>query len=380
MKTVGIIVEYNPLHNGHLHHIQKTRELSGCDCLIAVMSSHFTQRGTPTIVDKFTRTKWALENGVDLVVELPFVLGVQSANYFAYHSVDILSHLGVEEIYFGSESGDIRTLKKLGEILDSKSYNDRLLYFSKQGYSYPTASDMAIKEITKDDNFNLPNNILGIQYIRSGQKINPNITFFTIPRIDSGYYDEVQKGKDIQSATSIRKLAFSNQDYKAYVPQNVYTGLKSASLVQYNQFLIPLKTILSRSTTTELRQIFHVDEGLEYRIKKINHYDSISEFLDKIISKRYTYSKLQRMIAFILVNVHKMDIENAQVSYIRILGMNQSGRLHLANIKKELQIPLYTKIKEGLHPFLDIEIRVTKLYSIAANTDLLSQEFQPVIF
>ena len=132
MKTVGIIVEYNPLHNGHLYHIEETRRLSGCDTLICVMSGNFTQRGEPAIIDKFTRTKMAINNGVDLVIELPFVFTVQNADIFAQTSVSILNHLDVDEVYFGSETGDIGALHKLGDVLKSETYNNLVKAYSKQ--------------------------------------------------------------------------------------------------------------------------------------------------------------------------------------------------------------------------------------------------------
>jgi predicted nucleotidyltransferase len=380
MKVTGIIVEYNPLHNGHVYHIEQTREESQCDVLIAVMSSHFTQRGEPTIVDKFTRTRWALDNGVDLVVELPFVFGVQSADIFAKTSVSILHALGVTDIYFGSESGTIAHLEELAEILDHPEYNDKIQDYLQAGDSYPTASDKAMKDIFFEDGYNQPNNILGIQYIRSGQDLSPKIQFHTIQRINAGYYEELQEDQSIQSATSIRKLVQAKQPIDSYVPSIVANELPHYTPVTYNDFTQALAGILHRAHAEELHQIYHVTEGLEHRIKKITNFTSIDDFLEQLITRRYTHAKLQRMIAHILCNVTYLDVPSFDVPYLRILGMNDQGRAHLSAIKKTVNVPFFTKIKEGLHPYLDIELRVTKIYNMATSTDLYKQEFEPVIF
>lgn len=380
MKITGIIVEYNPLHNGHLYHITETRKRSQCDVLIAVMSGHFTQRGEPTIVDKFTRTKWAIANGVDLVVELPFVLGVQSADLFALHAVQILHHLGVNDIYFGSEAGNVEDLNNLGEILASDHYNELVQINLKEGYSYPTANDLAMNTILPDGGFDQPNNILGIQYILAGKRLSTPIQFHTIPRTKTGYYDDIDESTHIQSATAIRKLALQNQEISPYVPSVVAQDLQKKLLISYDAFTVALGGILHRATARELSHIQHVTEGLEHRIKQVTSFSSIEDLIQQIISKRYTNAKLQRMLACILCNVQTSDIIPGEIPYLRILGMNDQGRAHLSNIKKDLAIPLYTKIKEGLHPYLDIELRVTKVYNMATNTDLYKQEFHPVIF
>ena len=236
MKTVGIIVEYNPLHNGHVYHIEETKRLSKADRVICVMSGNFTQRGEPAIIDKFTRTKWALNSGVDLVVELPFVFTVQNADIFAYTSVGILDKLSVDEIYFGSETGNIEELTQIGTILESDEYNTLVKRYMKEGTSYPTSSDKAMKELYPNNSFDLPNNILGIQYILAGRKLQSNIVFKTIQRISTNYFDNELVGSSIQSATSIRSLVTKNEDISKYVPLDVSNSLTSRKLVTYEDF------------------------------------------------------------------------------------------------------------------------------------------------
>ncbi|MCK5761582.1 MAG: nucleotidyltransferase family protein [Candidatus Izimaplasma sp.] len=265
MKVAGIIVEYNPLHNGHLHHILETKKKSGCDYLIAVMSGNFTQRGEPAMIDKFSRTKMALQNHVDLVIELPFVFSVQSADIFAYTSVSILNHLKVDEIYFGSESGNIDELYELSDILDSTEYNNLILKYSKEGNSYPTSSDLAVKQLSNSKVYDLPNNILGIHYIRAVKKLKSDIKVCTIKRIDTNYYDDFTKGKNIQSASAIRKMIKNNNDITSYVPSNVSELLKGRKIVDLEMFTKYLKYKIHSATKEELEGIFNISEGFENR-------------------------------------------------------------------------------------------------------------------
>lgn len=380
MKIVGIIVEYNPLHNGHVYHINEVRRQSQCDVLVCVMSASFTQRGEPAIIDKFARTKFALENGVDLVIELPFVFTVQNADIFALTSVAILDKIGVQDIYFGSENDNIEELHTIGNIMATEGYNNLVKEFLKQGYSYPTASDMAMKKRYNNSSFDQPNNILGIQYILAGKQLDSTIVFHAIKRTSTNYYDELQEGSTIQSASTIRKLIFDHQDISSFVPQDVEIEFNNRKAVSYEDFLPALQGIIGRATVAELSQVFNMTEGLEHRISNINSFVSVGDFIEQLISKRYTNSKLKRIIAHTLCNVKTSDIPSFQIEYLRILGMNEQGRSYLNTIKHDIDVPLYTKIKEGLHPYIDIELRVSKIYALASDIDTYTEDFKPVIY
>lgn len=380
MKIVGIIVEYNPLHNGHVYHINEVRRQSQCDVLVCVMSASFTQRGEPAIIDKFARTKFALENGVDLVIELPFVFTVQNADIFALTSVAILNKIGVQDIYFGSENDNIEELHTIGNIMATEEYNNLVKEFLKQGYSYPTASDMAMKKRYNNSSFDQPNNILGIQYILAGKQLDSTIVFHAIKRTSTNYYDELQEGSTIQSASTIRKLIFDHQDISSFVPQDVAKEFNIRKAVSYEDFLPALQGVIGRATVLELSQVFNMTEGLEHRISNINSFVSVEDFIEQLISKRYTNSKLKRIIAHTLCNVKTSDIPSFQIEYLRILGMNEKGRSYLSTIKHDIDVPLYTKIKEGLHPYIDIELRVSKIYALASDIDTYTEDFKPVIY
>ena len=380
MKTVGIITEYNPLHNGHLHHINETKRLSNADRLICVMSGNFTQRGEPAILDKFTRTKWALNNGVDLVIELPFAFTVQNADIFASTSVSILNHLGVDEIYFGSETGDITELEELGKILETDVYNDLIKLFLKDGNSYPTSSDLAMKQLYPNSSFDLPNNILGIQYILAGKKLKSKIKFKTIKRLSANYFDDELHSSSIQSATAIRKLLKEGKDISHYVPKDVAKSLTTRKLVSYEDFLPTFRYIFKSSTKEDLNEIFNIKEGIENRLLKIKSYNSVQDLINKALTRRYTNSKIKRTLAHILCNTKKNIITSFEIPYIRILGMNDIGRKHLNEIKHDLTVPLISKVKEGIHPYLDIEIRTSRVYSLVSDKDIYKQEFKQPIY
>lgn len=380
MKTVGIIVEYNPLHNGHLYHIEETRRLSKCDVLVCVMSGNFTQRGEPALIDKFTRTNMALKNGIDLVVELPFVFTVQSADMFAYTSVSILHHLDVDEIYFGSESGDITQLETVASIMDEPAYNTLLKLNLKEGLSYPTASDNAMKELYPQNDYHLPNNILGIQYIKAVRKLESSIKLKTIIRKSTGYYDDETHNTTIQSATSIRKSLKDNKEVSNYIPSSVSTLLHKRKIIDLNDFTDQMKYILSSTSKEEMNHIFGFEEGFENRLLKIRDFTSIDDLIQKVISRRYTNSKIRRMLMHLLCNTKKELLTSFEIPYIRILGMNDSGKKLLSSIKRDISIPLITKIKEEKHPYLEQELLVSKVYSLVSDRDVFKEEFKPVIY
>jgi predicted nucleotidyltransferase len=249
-----------------------------------------------------------------------------------------------------------------------------------QGFSYPTANDMAQKQLMDNHAFEKPNNILGIQYILAGKKIQSSITFETIKRRNAGYYDQVKNNHSIQSATAIRELLLNHQDVSAYVPHNVVETCQQQQLVTLNDFTPVLQTILARSNAEVLSKSTHISEGFEHRLLNAGPFETIDGFIEQIISKRYTYSRIKRTLAHILCNVNKDDIPSFDIPYLRILGMNDRGRQYLNHMKHNLPVPLYTKIKEGLHPYLDIELRVTKVCDVIREKPLYKEEFKPVIF
>ena len=379
MRVAGIVVEYNPLHYGHLHHLNETKKLSGADLVIAVMSSHVVQRGEFSIADKFTKTKWALKAGVDLVIELPGVFSLQSADLFARTSVDILHRLGVTDLYFGSETGDIKPLEFLVELMNTDQYHDQLKHHMNQGKSYPTSSDLALKSLTDSEIFALPNNILGLQYLRAIKDLKSPMKAHTIKRLAAGYYDDIVDDSAIQSATSIRRLHGNQAPINAFVPPYVHRDLSTIDPFDDTRLFPYMMYTLKTSTAETLRNLFGFEEGLENLFLKHHDAGSYSELLERLSSARYTNAKIKRTLMHMVIGIKKDVLTTFEIPYIRVLGMNKTGQQYLNRIKKDYPIPLITKIKADKHPYLDYELRITRLFDLVHQTNYFKQEFKPVI-
>jgi predicted nucleotidyltransferase len=382
MKVTGIVVEYNPLHHGHMHHLKQARNVHKDSVLIAVMSGHAMQRGEFSIADKFTRTKWALEAGADLVVELPAVFSLQNADIFARTSVEILTLLGADTMVFGSETGDINHLKDVVATMNTKAYQDKVKLFMDAGNSYPTSSQKALNE-SHDTHFNqAPNDILGIQYIQAINNLDSTIEPFAIERLDAEYYDGILESSKIQSATAIRSCHLNGDPFEAYVPSFVYNDLVHMPKLPIDAWFPFIAYKLASEPAENIGQYFGFEEGLEYLFVK--HYDatSLDDFLDRVASRRYTHAKIKRALMSMLFGIKKDVLTHFSVPYVRILGMNEKGQSHLNTVKHDLEdknIPLITKLKQARHPYLDIELTVTKVYDLMMQRNLMEQEFAPVI-
>lgn len=399
MKACGVIVEYNPFHNGHLYHVQKAKELSNANCMIAIMSGSFLQRGEPAIIDKFHRTKAALASGIDLVIELPYAYAVQSSAFFASGAVRSLHHLGVSSICFGSESGNIdQFVQGIVFLRQHKAlFDQKIRQFLKEGYSFPKASSMAYEAIGLNDiNLIQPNNILGFSYVKSIMEDNLPMKAKTIKRVQNDYHDEAISN-EIASATSIRK------EVMAYgISDKIMNALPKASLHQFEQykrkatlwhhweqyFPFLLYKVMTMNAA-ELAKIHGVDEGLEHRLKKTaTNALSFHDWIEKIKTKRYTQVRIQRAFVHLLTNTTKKAMKQflhaKEIPYIRLLGMNEIGQAYLNERKKVLEIPLITNLNRNTSELLQIDERATNAYysilPAKQRVMLRRQEFQlPII-
>lgn len=361
MDSVGIICEYNPFHNGHLYHLQKVKEKFPNFPIILVMSGNFTQRGDTSIYNKWDKTAVALKMGVDLVIELPFVFATQSADTFAKASIQILKHMKVKYLVFGSESNDIKKLEQLAETqLSNHKYNRLVKEYLEEGMNYPTALSKSLYDIT-GIKMNKPNDILGITYLREIKKQQAGIIPVTIKRNNN--YNGIDLEDHISSATSIRHSIKNNENIDKYIPREV------VSYVHQNpHFIDQYFSLLKYKILTEqdyIRRYQTVDEGIENRIQKyIVTSQSLDELILKIKTKRYTYHKLNRMFTHILCNFTKEEaslFEN--IEYIRILGFSSKGRKYLSEIKKEIEIPIISNYSKFKNKMLEIEFRATCVYA-----------------
>lgn len=381
--TTGIICEYNPFHNGHKYHIQKIKEMYPDDTIILVMSSNFLQRGETSLINKWDKCEIALNLGVDLVCELPFVFSSQGADVFAHGAIEILDSLNVDRLVFGSEINDIDVLKDMARVqVNNNRFNELVKEYVLEGVNYPTAISKAIKILTKHET-NKPNDLLGISYIKEIIKLKSKIQPICIKRTND--YHGTNTDNEIISATSIRNLLKENKDISKYVPDITLKYLKNDMYFIDNYFDFIKYKIISNFDCLYKYQT--VDEGIEGRIKKaIYESNNLEELINKIKSKRYTYNKIKRMLVHILCGFTKEEAKQTKNSeYIRILGFNGNGKNFLNKIKKISRLPIITGYSNINSKILDIEFRVNAIYFLVEKeknkNNLINMEYKhkPII-
>ena len=375
LDKIGIICEYNPFHNGHIYHIKKIKELFPDSFITLVLSASFTERGEFSFLTKWDKTRIALKYQVDLVVELPFIFATQSADTFAKYAVSMLEYLEMDYLVFGSESDDIATLKNLASTtLYNKEYNILVKKYLDLGNNYPASISKALYNLTNVKIRN-SNDLLGLSYIKTIMQNDYNIKPLTIKRTND--YLSQELSNQIASATSIRKAYLENKNIFEFIPKETKELLTIKKDYLNNYFyLLKYKLI---NEINELDKYLDVSEGIDKKIKKvIMNVNSYQELLEKIKSKRFTYNKLNRMFLHILMNLKKED-SNQDLSYIRILGFNQKGRLYLKNIKNHLNILLITNYKDTDDFVLKFELKATIIYlEIIKRPDLIKEEVMSI--
>ncbi|MCX8131634.1 MAG: nucleotidyltransferase [Clostridia bacterium] len=395
MKVAGLVVEYNPFHNGHLYHLEQSKKLSDADYTVCIMSGNFIQRGEPALVNKWARAKMALLSGIDLVIELPVVYAMASAEYFAYGAVSILDSLGVvDSLCFGSESGSISELDLVAETLNMEPDNYKFFLKSKlnQGLSFPSAREAALIEYFKylDLDINIStiigssNNILGIEYLKALKRIGSSIKPLTIGRICNSYNSEQLTGS-VSSATSIRKSILHTSDglltpeVSKTLPDTSLSILKEEadagrSPVFPKNFETALLSFLRRMPAEEIGLLPYVSEGMENRIKAASDSSgSLEELIANINTKRYTRTRIQRILFSIMTGLKAFElhayVRDYGPQYIRVLGFSQRGRKLLSEIKVKAVLPTIIKTadyKRSCNPLLkrmlEIEAQATDMY------------------
>ena len=374
MQAVGIVAEYNPFHNGHLHHLQETKKLTNLP-VIAVMSGSFMQRGEPAFMSKWQRARLAVENGVDLVLELPATFSLRSAEFFARGAVDILKATGcVTHLSCGTESPDTDFVK-LANVITSEAFQKELQSFIKTGLPYAAAYEKTLQTHTDAKALNTPNDILALEYSKALQKTN--ITPLFIQREAANYNDANIEG-NIASATAIRKAFLENNldSLKQAVPQNIWQALENHeainekllwNLISYRLRLLAPSEIASRTQCTE---------GLENLLKQAANCTNLEEAVTMCSNKRYPATRIRRLFMQLLLDKERCYLEQAEPAYIRVLAFNDTGRQLLKIMKETATLPIITKL--GKNPSnsqslaftqqLELELAASDVLALLQNT------------
>lgn len=391
MKIVGIVAEYNPFHNGHLYQIIETKNQTNCDALIAVMSGNFSQRGEATLVDKFTRTKMALLNGIDLVIELPVSLATASAERFANGAISIFNQSQIVSLLsFGSECG---TLTDLNLIAQTLVQNEATLYSAiqrkvKDGISFPKARQYCLKQLLKHTSTHLdsllqsPNNILGIEYLKALLKSHSSIIPLTIKRIGATYHHETLD-TPVASATAIRIALYANQDCQKHMPLSAFNLLKQTSFPSMEKLSAFLHYLFLFSKPETFDTIWDIPNGLLHTFINLSQtYPDYQTLVQQATSKTYTRSTVQRSLLRLLLKIQREDMAKLNVPYIRVLGCNKSKTWLLKKLSQEAKVPMITNLSRQYHTlnpiqkiWIDYELRASKLYAyLTSNPKMAYQD------
>ncbi len=367
MRAVGLITEYNPFHNGHLHHLQQSKKLAAAEVSVAVMSGNFLQRGEPALCDKWLRTEMALAAGVDLVVELPFIFACNSAPHFAKGAVQSLDAIGgIEHLCFGSEIGLLDPLQTCADLLVEKSTEiERLSQeFLRQGENYPTARAEILRTMLPDSAavkaLESPNNILGIEYLKALRVTGSEITALTVQRLGAGYHDLQGEGS-IASATGIRRMLTDGEGVAAFLPEKVasilFNALAAGKTAEPEHFLRILLARILRGADS-LQKIYQIEYGLENRLfEEALTATTLEDLIDGIKVRQLTRTRVQRILCQLLNEVEEevaLTLLDQGPLYLHLLGCTKKGEKFLSASRKERRLPLvgnYSRIHNQLQRF-----------------------------
>ena len=389
-RAVGIIAEYNPFHNGHYYHMQRAKLEADADYCVAVISGNFTQRGETSIVNKWAKAYMAICGGADLVIELPTVYSVSSAENFASGAIKILDSLKiVDSLAFGAEANDLATLNNIANVLydEPRCYTNILNHELKKGISYPAARENAIMMYLNDikryaNVLSNPNNILGVEYLKALKMQKSHIQPIMIKR-KKVYYNDKHIVDDFASATGIRNLLKRKEysELRKVVPNSTYQIL--GQQIKRGELILGLEKYekeiiytLRRMSVSEIADLPDVSEGLENAIKNAaNNNNNLPDLINSIKSKRYTQTRIQRILIYALLGINKriMDTSKKVMPYVRVLGFNQNGKKLLSEIAmRNPKINMVTSVKKYINQnrnkqlaeMLDIDILATNVYTL----------------
>ena len=397
-RVVGIIAEYNPFHNGHLYHIARTKQETNAQYIIAVISGNFVQRGNTSIVNKWLKAKMALLNGVDLIIELPTIYSISSAENFAEGAIKIFNSLGiVDTISFGMETSDVSTLNNIANVLynEPKEYITILTHELKRGNSFPKARENALMMYLNDikryaNVLSGSNNILGIEYLKALKKTKSTITPIGIKR-EKVLYNDKYIVDEFASATAIRKMLMTNQlnDISKVMPRNTYLLLgeelkKGHYVIDLSRFEKEIIYTLRKMSIADIAKLPDVSEGLETSIKNAaDSCNKIDELINMVKTKRFTQTRIQRILLYALIGIDKKQMETSRkvTPYVRVLGFNNKGKELISEVNKmNPKLNMVTSVKKyidevankNLREMIETDILATDIYTLGYYSDSFS--------
>ena len=348
MRAVGIVAEYNPFHSGHGYHIEETRRLMGPVPVIAVMSGDFVQRGEAAVFDKHTRAGAAVLGGADLVIELPLPWALSSAEGFARGAVGLLWATGVVgALSFGSESGDVRRLAEAAGLLDSDGLRVLMLEKLRTGVSYPAARQAALAQLSPESSAVLetPNDILGVEYIRAMRALGADMKPLAVVRRGAGH-DEDSDG-ELRSASQLRKMLRSGEDWLSFVPEAVRPAFAGAGPVDPDRLECAVLSRLRMLGGSDFAALPDASEGLDRRLHSaVLEGGSLEEVLALAASKRYPMSRLRRMLMCAALGIRR-GMNSGTPGYIRVLAASRTGLSLLSEMRSSAAVPVITKPAHG---------------------------------
>lgn len=377
MKTYGIVAEFNPFHNGHEYLIEQGKK-AGAEKTVCVMSGNFVQRGEPAVCSKWRRTEMALKCGADLVVELPVLWAVSSAERFAYGAASILNSMGcVDNLLFGCENADSHSLFSAASLCLSEEYSEVLKEFLSEGLSFPAAREKAVLSISDERTAEIlktPNNILAVEYCKALLRLKSSINPVCVNRTGVDH-DSENLNESFASASAIRKMLSSDFERVAdFMPEKTFELFKKANdevrlLKDFKNLDLPLISMLRRADASEISLVPDVSEGLEYKIKEAaKSGTSFGEIADLVKSKRYTHSRIRRILLLFYLGIYTKDLADTP-PYIRVLGFNSRGRELLSQMKKTASLPVImryndiVKLSGQCKSVFDTESRAVDMYN-----------------
>lgn len=373
MSVVGIIAEFNPFHSGHEFLLNQARLIAKNDPIVVIMSGNYVQRGEMAIISKWERAKAALQSGADLVFESPFSTAIEPADLFSLGNIEQLAKLGVTDLVFGVEDANLNFAYLGGKIAEIPQNH---MDFKDYSQTYSTQyNQMVAREVGHE--INQPNAILGLAYAVANHNLGSPLKLHPVNRIGAGHDDLLQRSGVVQSASAIRNLLLHGEDtsnLKYWMPKAEATILSKQDIYPNWNILYPfLKYRIESSSISELRKIYQMSEGLEYKMKQEIHLArDFTEFLRRIKSKRYTYSRLRRLSLYTLLNITQDDmIASFNHESLILLGFSKIGRKFLKEHRKDFRTEIVSKVdkRSAKSGSLALQVRTDRLFEQIMGVD-----------